>query len=608
MAAESTAYHRADPIDPDAVVVMPADEQGMTTVVGLRGCVPPGRWVVMHTLDTDELVLARADDEGAFRTRAYAPPGAVLQIFHRLREPPLPELDPDPSTSPALILELGASRLTGDDADHDPRHANAIMRHELARIWVDCRLSSVEAEPGDTVDLSGVIHISPLERGAARAVPEDVSCDFELVRLFAEDGGELTPLRLLASSFLTPTGIPIEAPEDTPSVHCGACRIERSMIRRVGDSLRCPLHAGAELPADLPPGYYMLGCRVFFDARAFESAGPAPNFLQESQVFLPARLAILKVGNPHPPRLAVMLLSDLVSNGSRGVLPPATDRHWAVAPAAVFQSPLNMFPREYRDGQPVTFCFEPGLPLVSLANRPFPMTIPRPLIPFRFAGGRWQVDIRGPSGKTIRLGPSELVAGRNNLSLIDIRGVNPAREPIEAPMAYGNNYLGDIYQLTAADHQEFLRTLDEDGEYSVETSGYIEDRFGHHYDLGSRFAFVVARPFDLDLGLLTGTPLTVGESIAPVVHVRPPLAADVTMRLRHDPYSQGRKEQVQTVQGRANRFGYFAPGGAKLQLDEPGEYVLDVTVSGRDARDRLWMACARGIDRGTTRSSDYGPW
>ena len=141
----------------------------------------------------------------------------------------------------------------------------------------------------------------------------------------------------------------------------------------------------------------------------------------------------------------------LVSNGSRGVLPPESDRQWAVSPAAVFQAPAVGLPRQYPDGRPVPFCFEPGLPLVSLANRPFPLTIPRPLIPLRFPGGRWQVVFDRLRARQCVWARPRLFAGRNNLSLVDIAGVNPAREPIEAPMAYGNNYLGDVYQLSVAD-------------------------------------------------------------------------------------------------------------------------------------------------------------
>ena len=105
--------------------------------------------------------------------------------------------------------------------------------------------------------------------------------------------------------------------------------------------------------------------------------------------------------------------------------------------------------------------------------------------------------------------------------------------------------------------KKLVRTLDEEGRYEVETSGFVLDRFGHRYDLDGRFSFVVAQPLDLDLGMFTGTPLTVGESITPVVHVRPPMPAEVTIRLRHFPNSLEEKEELVVVQGQANRFGYF---------------------------------------------------
>lgn len=590
--AEPSRLGRPEPITPEALQVLPADDRGMATIVGRRGSVPPHRWVVVHTLDTDEFVITQAGADGRFRVSAFAPAGAVLQIHHRHRRPPIPELDPDPSSSPALIFEWTPSTSSRDRDAH--LNADAIMRHELARIVVRCRLSNVEIEAGDAVQISGRVQLTPTEKAEIGSVPPWVECNFELARLFTEDGGQVAPVRLLASAFLTPTGLPVEAPEDVPAIHCGACRITDREIRRDEHSIRARLATEVRLPSDLPDGYYLLGCRVHFEPGTFRSDHPAPGFFQEAQIFLPARLAILKVGQPRPPRLATMLLSGLVSNGSRGVFPPEAERQWAVSPAAVFQTPTTVFPRQFPDGQPVPFRFEPGLPLVSLTNRPFPLTIPRPLIPLRLPSGRWQVDIRSPSGKSMRLGPSPFVAGRNNLSLVDTAGVNPAREPIDAAMAYGNNYLGDVYHLATVDQDAFVRTLDEDGRYEVETSGFVLDRFGHRYDLGGRFSFVVARPLDLDLGMFTGTPLTVGESITPVVHVRPPMPAEITMRLRHFPNSLEEKEKLAVVEGEANRFGYFAPDDSIVRLDEPGEYVVDVTASGHDEQGRLWMACSRG--------------
>ena len=143
---------------------------------------------------------------------------------------------------------------------------------------------------------------------------------------------------------------------------------------------------------------YLLGCRVHFEPGAFRSDHPVPGFFQEAQIFLPARLAILKVGQPRPPRLAIMLLSELVSNGSRGVLPPEAERRWAVSPAAVFQAPITVFPRQFPDGRPVPFCFEPGLP-AGLAGQPAlsvdhsPAAHPLPLSQ-RPLAGRYSIALR----------------------------------------------------------------------------------------------------------------------------------------------------------------------------------------------------------------------
>ena len=43
------------------------------------------------------------------------------------------------------------------------------------------------------------------------------------------------------------------------------------------------------------------------------------------------------------------------------------------------------------------------------------------------------------------------------------------------------------------------------------------------------------------------------------------------------------------VRGRTNRFGYFQPAGNSFVFEQPGEYRVDITATGRDDQGQLWM-------------------
>ena len=94
--------------------------------------------------------------------------------------------------------------------------------------------------------------------------------------------------------------------------------------------------------------------------------------------------------------------------------------------------------------------------------------------------------------------------------------------------------------------------------------------------------------------MFAGTPLVLDESITPVVHVRPPMPAEITVRLRHFPNSAKRTSRSGWCTGGPIASATSRRPIRRCVLTEPGEYVVDVTASGRDEQGRLWMACSRG--------------
>ena len=65
--------------------------------------------------------------------------------------------------------------------------------------------------------------------------------------------------------------------------------------------------------------------------------------------------------------------------------------------------------------------------------------------------------------------------------------------------------------------------------------------------------------------------------------------AEVEVRVQHVPHSDISQLQERVVRGRTNRFGYFQPAGNSFVFEQPGEYRVDITATGRDDQGQLWM-------------------
>ena len=164
-----------------------------------------------------------------------------------------------------------------------------------------------------------------------------------------------------------------------------------------------------QLPVDLPPGFYRPYVLFSFEGVPIED--PPRRliiFVDKTRrrprdgtdsVYLPA----VRVGSPAAPRLFWTLLTDTVSNGTRGVRAVEDRDHFGLASRILTRSETFIVPRfDPRTGEPFTHRLEPFAPTVSIGDRGDPPN--PPLIPFRFPSGSLTVRVKKPDGSADVLG------------------------------------------------------------------------------------------------------------------------------------------------------------------------------------------------------------
>ena len=334
------------------------------------------------------------------------------------------------------------------------------------------------------------------------------------------------------------------------------------------------------LPADLPAGYYRPFLVFHFPEMPAENP-PSRSVIEPIHFsgrgsFNEARLPIILVGSPAPPHLYWAFLLDTLSNGSRGVVAVEDADRFGVAQRILTSSETFVIPRlSAAAGQSLTYRLEPFVPTVGLGNRNIPSP---PRIPFRFPSGSLTVRILQPDGTKKVLGPAPFVQSRLK-SLVDENG---------NLLAAGGGHITDAYQLSTMDPR-FEAAFAQDGLHIITVEGTIDDIWGNTWSGDGTYEVHVGRVLALDTAVLPGTHFEVGDGFNPGLVVSPPVTAEVEVRLQHVPHSEVSQLEERTIRGRTNRFGYFQPAGNSVVFEQPGEYRVDITATGRDDQGQLWM-------------------
>jgi uncharacterized protein (TIGR03437 family) len=553
--------------------------EGEVTVTGAPGAVSAGNLIVLVTLDTGHFVTTRSAADGSFSKSIFAPAGTSIMIKDDTRGQGFFN-ESDTEFKPGTILRVPDSTasepgLAFTVAGLTGQTFNNSMN--VSPPWnFQGTISSREFEPGGTFSLTGKLRIiSPALRTAGVM---RVRLLLNVERLAGPDGTGSSFYNFFYSSLLTPTHLPIERRDllnvNDPSDVWVYQRLE--LTKTQADRAETNVELSYRLPAELPAGFYRPFIEFYFEGVPTESIGDrlfAGTGFNLGRMYFPH----IRVGNPAPPRLFATLLTDTLSNGTRGVC-AVEDRHrFGVASQVVTQSEKFIIPRSHpTTGTTYSYRLEPFVLAVSAADRGQPPSAPR--IPFRFPSGQLTVRVQKPDGSTVTIGPAPFAQPRMR-GLFDRAG---------AEVRSLGGHLTNPYQLSTMDPR-FEVQFTQDGLHVIRLEGSIEDIWGTRWSVGGTYEIYVARALSLDTAVLPGTPFEVGDVLNPGLTLTPPLPASVEVQFQLAPNSDGARTLERVATGRANRFGYFHPPGGGIALDQPGEYRLDVTAAFRDAQGNLWM-------------------
>ncbi len=550
------------------------------TITGLPGAVIANSAVVMINLDTGHFATAQAAADGGFSQSVFAPPGAsvllkadptsdIIRYIQNCRPPQcainLPQyagaiLHITPATATTAGLSFAGAGLVEDASSPVWTFQGSVYSSELP-------LGGMLTATGTLVIVSSALQNSGTMR---------VRAWLSLERLTGPDGAGAMQEHFFASTLLTPTGLPIER---LPSVSGGLEQQQRFDLAKTRlDRAEARVEMSLGLPADLLAGYYRPFITFVFEGVPAEVTG-ARTLAQISLHRRPRGLylPVLRAGNPAPPRLLWTLLTDTLSNGTRGARAIEDQNRFGVASRVVTQSEQFIIPRAHPiTGRPISYRLEPFALTESVGDRGMPPNSPR--IPFRFPSGRLTVRLQKPDGSAEVNGPAPFAQARMR-GLYDRDGV---------PLMDGGGQLTDAYQLSTLDPR-FEVQFAQEGRYVITLEGVIEDIWGNVWNGGGTYEVWVARSLSLDTAVLPGTPFEVGDLFAPGLVITPALPALIDVRFQLAVNSDPRRMIERTVRGFANRFGYFSAAGKAIVLDSPGEYRVDVTASFRDPQGNLRM-------------------
>ena len=570
-----------DPPKAALISISTPTADGEVTLTGAAGSVAPNSAVVAITLDTGHFTTAQATSSGSFNATLFAPAGTSVLIKADPVGTNVAELLAiDPSEEqrdvgtiaplPGTILRVAAPPLTGIPIGG----AGRTNKWELPfPTWTfQGSVSTLTLAPGDSLQVRGTVEVESPALQGVDALRVNATLGLEHT-----DGASLLH-ETSASTFLTPTGLPLERTGQPRATGLGQSR-NMPLVKATATQAEAEIALTLTLPPDLPAGYYRPFLQFDFPDIPRE-APPSRDLLDsrqqdESVLILP----ILKVGNPAPPRLPWVLLLDTLSNGSRGVLAREDIDRFGIAQRILTQSETFVVPRlGAASGQPLTYRLEPFVPTVSLTNASDGDPPNAPRIPFRFPSGSLTVTVRHPDGTETVLGPAPFVQSRLK-SLVDDEGNLLDR---------GGGHLTHIYQLSTLDPR-FEVTFAHDGLHVITVEGTVDDIWGHTWTGGGTYDLHVGRVLALDTAVLPGTHFEVGDGFNPGLVVSPPMTAEVEVWLQHIPHSDIGQLEERVIRGRTNRFGHFQPAGNSVVFDQPGEYRVDITARGHDEQGQLWM-------------------
>ena len=566
--------------DLNKIAFSEVDSDHMVTVTGAPGAVPGTYTVFLQSLHTGQSIKTTSSSDGSFQAQVLAPDGSTVVISYGDER-----ADRWQQGSPAL--EITTNPITPLSPTEVPFTTSAPDQFGTGYWVAEGVQNGWRFQPGQTIEyVIDFIYVSPNidETLDVDAMIPLVQPELTLVRISDAEGKPIQAS--FVPVFTAPTGLPIfsRGGYERPR------RFFETVIQSttlIGDKVTASFMFSYKIPEWLPSGYYV--GKPIWNPSSLWARGRSevpPTGDEEglllrtaaSQTLFPA----FRIGDAAEPRVPWMLLANTLSNGNRGAVAREDEGTFELATKVTFNADKFIIPKDDADtGQPLTYRLEPFLPtfgyIMGGPDRPAP-----PLVSFVFPSGELHVTVTSPDGTTEDLGRAPFRSART-------------KEALNRERLFGPTSLAALYELTTFD-SVFDYQFDQYGRYVVTMDGWIQDANGISYHGEGTYDVHVAEVLDLDLGTFLNTPFEVGDVMAPVVHVRPGVPADIEIDFKLFPNSSAEDVISKTITGQANSFGYFHPGteAQQLAVTAPGEYVVDVTASYTDSSGVLWMGAMKG--------------
>jgi hypothetical protein len=565
------------------------DDGGIAVVTGAPGAAAAAATVTLVNLQTGHYTKGASLADGSFQIPFLAPPGAWLEV----RQDPT-SLSDGGSTGAGTIIrvpvpgeESGAFATMREAFEWGGRNEGDgpienFGIQDGGQIWISGTLADREWSAGDSIPLNGVIKVYSRDANAIDIPSLGAWGRVYLERVFDPSGKQERSNPVFMSSYLTPTGLPVERRGQnwnrwsTQAVQVGDIEIAGLSLTSP-NSLQGTWSANLQIPNDLPDGVYSLVFEPSVDDiktedRYFEGAYPQ----YFDTIFSLGGAALITVGSSAAGRLSFSLAMNDLSDGSRGIVAAQDRDKLGIAARQTTNTSTYVLPMaDLETSVPLVYRLEPFAPLVGASNRGWMTT---PTVPFAFPSGNLSVTVKQPDGSTENLGSAPFAQPYVQEPINDsASGLDPGN--------IGRRYFGLTTQTGNYDY-----TFSQYGKHEISLNGTIDDIEGNTYAGGGTYEVYIARRLDLETGTFASTPFEVNDAFSPTVIVQPGVEADIRIEITHYPESDPAQRVSHVISGRSNRFGYFHPeSGDAFVFPSHGEYRVDITASHRDEAGILWM-------------------
>ena len=567
-----------------------ANNLGEVLITGDQDSVLPWSHVLLVNLNSTHQTHVFSDENGRFSASLFAPPGSAIMVKHG---PPGPRwqyvengipggINPYPGTiihRPHQHLgQLNERPFAATGAVAYQLGAEASEPSTVGAAWTLTGITapSEPLSPGETLQISGMLQlISHAITNTTNVNDISVTGQVQLMMIYDEHGNPIGAENFTGSTRLTTTGFPIRHGERSIKYLNHDFTVDN--LTYVADhTIAGDIHVSVPLSNDTPLGRYRPFLAFQFNgvplAEEWVTHADEPENYRTFEHYEAALPPIevtnnLKLEQPFTTNQRVIwrLLMNNPAQGIRGTGAREDVDRYGLATFVVTQdAPYIIPPLDTQTNEAIQYRIEPFLPMYSYTDRRMPAP---PYIPFDLPGGALCVQIDQPDGSQRNLGCEPFAQSLNRQPTSRTGG-----ELNDNSVQYDN-----VYSLTT-NHDRFKVEFTQYGHHVIHMTGQVEDIWANGYEGGGTYDVWVAEPLDLDLGVLPGTPMAIGDTLNPMLQIHPAVAADVELTLTHVPHSDPTQKIVQTISGKANTQGTFAPAENFSPFTEAGEFRVDVTA------------------------------